>query len=55
MRMSSGTAVERGMRCADGPRDAQGYRSAARNSLLAAALACAGLLGGFAMLVTALV
>lgn len=52
MRMSSGTAVERGMRCAGG---AQGYRAAARNSLLASALACAGLVGGFGMLVMALV
>ena len=52
MRMSSETVAVRGMRCADG---ARGYRSAARNSLLASALACAGLVGGFGMLVMALV
>jgi hypothetical protein len=52
MRMSSGTMGERGTRCGA---CAQGYRSAARNSLLASALACAGLVGGFGMLVMALV
>ncbi|WP_349369488.1 hypothetical protein [Salinarimonas sp.] len=53
MRMSSGaTTVERAMRCAGDP---QGYRAAARNSLLAAGLACAGLAGGFGLLVMALV